>query len=137
MLLKIKNYFFKLWFKKMSCAAFSGLSRLRCSVIVLPAFENIRSHGTEVAVLHSLRSIRVKRRGYMCFLSCHHFNGFSVLFSNGSFKYLSVSIMAAADELLTSRCCLTFSSKESQIKDELQGWGWSVIFEEIYGSNCG
>ena len=36
----------------------------------------------------------------VCILSCHHFNDFSVLFNNGSFRYLSVSIITAADELL-------------------------------------
>lgn len=74
-------------------------SRLLFSLTTWPALENILSQGIDVAIIHSLLFTSVYNLGYTFFLSAHQTKGFSARLINGSFKYLSTSIIAATDEL--------------------------------------
>lgn len=65
------------------------------SVTIWPVFENILSHGTEVAIIQSLFLTSWKSLGYTCFRCCHHTKGLVVRGANGSPRYLSNSTIPA------------------------------------------
>ena len=88
-----------LWLRNNICEIFEMESRLLLSLTTWPALENILSQGTDVAIIHSLLLTSVYNLGYTFLRSAHQTKGFSARLINGSFKYLSTSIVPATDEL--------------------------------------